>query len=414
MIKPELLAPAGSLEKARTAFKYGADAVYLGTPNLSLRNKAQIEETDIEKIVEYAHSINKKVFVAINIFARDELYEEIKEQAKFLEEIKVDAIIAADPGVIEQIKKYAPSIPIHVSTQANTISYHTANFWYKNGADRIILGRELSKHDIKEIMDNKEKDLEIEIFVHGALCVAYSGRCFLSQFMADKSANTGECLQPCRWNYNMYVEEKKRPGEYFPVEESETGITMFSSKDLCLVKEIPEIIDLGVHSLKIEGRLKSDYYVASVVHVYRKAIDDYMNDPKSFDYTKYMNEIEKLRTRELTTFYFHDRNNQEIQDTKGRQYNEQYEYAAKTLEKSDKDNYVLVEIKNKLAVGDELEALVLEELESKPFIIESMLDSETKSSRDEINPGKKGQTVLLKIPFTIDEGIVIRRKLETK
>lgn len=177
--KPELLAPAGSLEKAITAFRYGADAVYLGTPNLSLRNKAQIDDIDIEKIVQYAHSIGKKVFVAINIFARDELYEEIKEQAKFLESINVDAIIAADPGIIEVIKEYAPNIPIHISTQANTISYHTANFWHKNGASRIILGRELSKYDLKEIMRNKEKDLEIEIFIHRSFMCSIFWKMFL-------------------------------------------------------------------------------------------------------------------------------------------------------------------------------------------------------------------------------------------
>lgn len=411
MKKPELLAPAGSLEKAIIAFKYGADAVYLGTPKLSLRNKAEVEESDIAKIVEYAHSINKKVFVAINIFARDELYEEIKEQVKFVADLKVDAIIASDPGVIETIKEYAPLIPLHISTQANTISYHTANFWHKNGASRIILGRELSKFDIAEIMKNKAKGLEIEIFIHGALCVAYSGRCFLSQFMADKSANTGECLQPCRWNYNLYAEEVKRPGEYFPVVESELGTTMFSSKDLCLVKEIPEIINLGINSVKIEGRLKSDYYVATIVHIYRKAIDDYISNPEEFNSSVYYEEIVKLRTRELTTFYFHNKNNQETQDYRGRQYNEEFEYAAKTLEKTDKEGYILVGIKNKLSVGDYIEVITPEELKAKSFVIEAMLDSETKESILEINPGKKGQEVILKVPFEIDKGLVMRRKI---
>ncbi len=411
MKKPELLAPAGSLEKAITAFKYGADAVYLGTPKLSLRNKAGMEEFDIEKIVEYAHKINKKVFVAINIFARDELYDEIKKQIQILYKIGVDAIIAADPGIIEMIKEYAPNIPIHISTQANTISYHTANFWHKNGASRIILGRELSKYDIKEILGNKAKDLEIEIFVHGALCVAYSGRCFLSQFMADKSANTGECLQPCRWNYNLYAEEIKRPGEYFPVVESENGITMFSSKDLCLINEIPEIIDMGVNSLKIEGRLKSDYYVATIVHIYRKAIDDYIMNSKDFNSSKYYKEIEKLRTRALTTFYFHDKSKQDTQDISGRQYNEEYEYAAKTLAKSNSDNLVLVEIKNKLNIGDHLEVIIPNELGGRAFVIEEMLDVESKENIEEINPGKKGQQVILKVPFEVEEGLVIRRKI---
>ncbi len=411
MKKPELLAPAGSLEKAITAFKYGADAVYLGIPKLSLRNKAGMEEFDIEKIVEYAHKIDKKVFVAINIFARDELYNEIKKQIRFLYKIGVDAIIAADPGIVEMIKEYAPDIPIHISTQANTISYHTANFWHKNGASRIILGRELSKYDIEEILGNKAKDLEIEIFVHGALCVAYSGRCFLSQFMADKSANTGECLQPCRWNYNLYAEEIKRPGEYFPVVESENGITMFSSKDLCLINEIPEIIDMGVNSLKIEGRLKSDYYVATIVHIYRKAIDDYVMNSKDFDSSKYYREIEKLRTRALTTFYFHDKSKQDTQDISGRQYNEEYEYAAKTLEKSNAEKYVLVEIKNKLNIGDHLEIIVPEKLEAEAFILEDMLDVDSKESILEINPGKKEQQVILKTPFEVDEGLVIRKKI---
>ena len=299
----------------------------------------------------------------------------------------------------------------HISTQANTISYHTANFWHKNGADRIILGRELSKFDIEKIMKNKANNLEIEIFVHGALCVAYSGRCFLSQFMADKSANTGECLQPCRWNYNLYAEEIKRPGEYLPIVESEAGTTIFSSKDLCLVKEIPTIIDLGVDSLKIEGRLKSDYYVATIVHIYRKAIDSYINNPKEFDGSVYYEEIEKLRTRELTTFYFHNKDNQETQDYRGRQYNEEFEYAAKSLGKTDKEGYVLVEIKNKLSVGDFIEVIVPEELKAKSFIIETMLDAETKESILEINPGKKGQEVILKLPFEIDKGLVMRRKI---
>lgn len=244
----------------------------------------------------------------------------------------------------------------------------------------------------------------------GALCVAYSGRCFLSQFMADKSANTGECLQPCRWNYNLYAEEIKRPGEYLPIVESESGTTIFSSKDLCLINEIPEIFDLRINSLKIEGRLKSDYYVAAITHVYRKAIDDYINNPKIWDSKKYIKEIEKLRTRELTTFYFHNRENQNNQDYGGRQYNEKYEYAAKSIEGT-KDNFTLVEIKNKLCLGDNLEVLIPEELEGRLFKIEEMLDVDTKESIKEINPGKKGQQVYIKTPFNIEEGLVIRRKL---
>ena len=212
MKKPELLAPAGSFEKAKTAFLYGADAVYAGTSSLSLRTRAEMQDNDLEKTINYAHSIGKKVYTAINIYAWDENYEEIVNQARMLEKLKVDAVIVADGGIIEIIKKEAPSIEIHISTQANIVSAHTANFWYKNGAKRVILGRELNKKQIKEIIDETPKDLETEIFVHGAICFGYSGRCFLSDFLAGRSANLGDCAQSCRWAYNVYVEEHNKPG----------------------------------------------------------------------------------------------------------------------------------------------------------------------------------------------------------
>lgn len=257
MKKPELLAPAGSFEKAKTAFLYGADAVYAGTSSLSLRTRAEMGDNDLEKTIEYAHSIGKKVYTAINIYAWDENYEEIVNQAKMLEKLKVDAVIVADGGVVEIIKKEAPSIDIHISTQANIVSAHTANFWYKNGAKRVILGRELNKEQIKEIINETPKNLETEIFIHGAICFGYSGRCFLSDFLAGRSANLGDCAQSCRWAYNVYVEEHNKPGNLMPVEYDDKGTYIFSSKDLCLIKEIPEIIEMGVDSLKIEGRLKT-------------------------------------------------------------------------------------------------------------------------------------------------------------
>ncbi|MBR4261434.1 MAG: U32 family peptidase, partial [Clostridia bacterium] len=326
MKKPELLAPAGSFEKAKIAFLYGADAVYAGTSSLSLRTRAEMEDDDLVKTIKYAHSIGKKVYTAINIYAWDTSYEEIKKQAKILEELKVDAVIVADGGVVEAIKEAAPSVPIHISTQANIVSSHTANFWHKNGAERVILGRELHKDQIKEIIDNTPADLETEIFVHGAICFGYSGRCFLSDFLAGRSANLGDCAQSCRWAYNVYVEENNNPGNLMPVEHDDKGTYIFSSKDLCLIKEIPEIIEMGVDSLKIEGRLKTSYYLASVVNAYRNAIDDYMADPEHYDYTKYMNELEKTKTRSLTTFYFNDRNNKDFQEYEGKQYNPNYEF----------------------------------------------------------------------------------------
>ena len=408
MKKPELLAPAGSFEKAKEAFLYGADAVYCGTGALSLRSRAEVDNNDLAKTIEYAHSIGKKVYATINIYAWDSYYEEIKKQAQMLSKLNVDAIISSDGGVMEILKEYAPNIPIHVSTQANTVSYHSANFWYKNGASRVILGRELNKNQIAEIMQNKEKDLEVEIFVHGAICFGYSGRCFLSDFLASRSANLGDCAQSCRWAYNVYVEENNNPGNLMPVEHDEHGTYIFSSKDLCLIKEIPEIINMGINSLKIEGRLKTEYYLASVVNSYRNAIDDYMKDSENYDYTKYLNELEKTKTRGLTTFYFNDRNNKDFQEYEGKQYNPNYEFGGKVLQNI--NGKYLIEIRNKLNVGDTMEVLIPEKIETVSFTIEKLWDSETGEEIPTVNPGKQGQTVLMNIPAKVENGWILRRK----
>ena len=408
MKKPELLAPAGSFEKAKTAFLYGADAVYAGTSSLSLRTRAEMQDNDLEKTINYAHSIGKKVYTAINIYAWDENYEEIVNQARMLEKLKVDAVIVADGGIIETIKKEAPSIEIHISTQANIVSAHTANFWYKNGAKRVILGRELNKKQIKEIIDETPKDLETEIFVHGAICFGYSGRCFLSDFLAGRSANLGDCAQSCRWAYNVYVEEHNKPGNLMPVEYDDKGTYIFSSKDLCLIKEIPEIIEMSVDSLKIEGRLKTEYYLASVVNAYRNAIDDYIKNPKDYDYTKYLKELEKTKTRGLTTFYFNDRNNKDFQEYDGKQYNPNYEFGGKVLNENG-DKYI-IEIRNKLSVGDTMEILIPGKIEPLSFKIENLWDSETEEEIPTVNPGKAEQTVLMKLPIKAEGGWILRRK----
>ena len=408
MRKPELLAPAGSFEKAKIAFLYGADAVYAGTSSLSLRTRADMKDDDLENTIKYAHSIGKKVYVTLNIFAWDEKYEEIIEMAKKLEELEPDGIIAADGGVIEILKKYAPSVKINVSTQANIVSLHSANFWYKNGATRMIMAREMNKEQLKYIMENKPKDMEVEIFVHGAICFAFSGRCFLSDFLSCRSANLGDCAQSCRWSYNLYAEEKNNPGEYMPIETSEYGTSIFSSKDLCLIKEIPEIVDMGVDSLKIEGRLKTEYYLASVINAYRNAIDDYEKDPENYDYTKYLKELEKVKTRGLTTFYFNDRNNKDIQEYAGRQYNEKYEFGAKVIE--GQEEIATVEIRNKLSVGDILEILIPNKIEPLEFKIEKLYDAETNQEIDAISPGVKGQKVKIKLPIKCEKNWIIRRK----
>ena len=410
MKKPELLAPAGSFEKAKVAFMYGADAVYCGTASLSLRSRAEVDDNDLEKTIKYAHSIGKKVYAALNIYAWDTNYEEIEKQVKMLDEVHVDAIIASDGGVIQKIREIAPNIEIHVSTQANVVSYHAAKFWYDNGAKRVILGRETSKDQIQEIMKNKPEDLEVEMFIHGALCWAYSGRCFLSEYLSCRSANLGDCSQSCRWAYNMYLEEKNKPGNLMPVETDENGTYILSSKDLCLIKEIPQIVEMGVDSLKIEGRLKTEYYLASVVNVYRNAIDDYMTNPEGYDYTKYLKELEKVKTRGLTTFYFNDRNNRDFQEYEGKQYNPDYEFGGKILEDKSANSRVLIEIKNKLSVGDTLELIIPNEIRPQAFTIEKLYDSETSEEINTVNPGKQGQTVILEIPFEVKKGWILRRK----
>ena len=408
MKKPELLAPAGSFEKAKTAFRYGADAVYCGTGMLSLRSRAEVDNDELAKTIEYAHSIGKKVYTTINIYAWDEYYDEIKKQAKMLNDMKVDAIIASDGGVIDVLKEYAPDVDIHVSTQANTVSYHSANFWHKNGAKRVILGREMNKEQIRKIIENKDKELETEIFVHGAICFGYSGRCFLSDFLASRSANLGDCAQSCRWAYNVYVEEHNKPGNLMPVEYDENGTYIFSSKDLCLIENLPEIIEMGVDSLKIEGRLKTEYYLASVVNTYRTAIDECMENMKEYSAEKYVKELEKTKTRGLTKFYFDDRKNKDIQEYEGKQYNPNYEFGGKVLKYENEKS--LIEIRNRLVVGDTMEILIPNKLEGYEFTIENLWDSETGESTQFVNPGKSGQTILMKLPIKCEDGWILRRK----
>ena len=407
-MKPELLAPVGTFEKAKVAFLYGADAVYCGTGALSLRSRSTMNEEELEKTINYAHRLNKKVYTTLNIYAPDYLYEDIKKQVEMLRRVKVDAIIASDGGVIDLIHEVAPEIPIHISTQANTLSAHSAKFWMKNGASRVIISREMNKEDIKELIKEIPKELETEMFIHGAICWAYSGRCYLSDFMSSRNANLGDCAQSCRWAYNMYIEEKNNPGNIMPVEEDQNGTYVLSSKDLCLIKEIPEICEMGVTSLKIEGRLKSEYYLASVVNAYRNAIDDYYKDPENYDYTKYLNELDKVKTRDLTTFFFNDKNNKDFQEFNGKQYNPNYEFAG--IVDSYNSDKTLIKIGNKLTVGDELELIVPGEIEVKTFKIEKMYDAETEEEIDFVNPGKLDQKAYINMPYEAESGWILRRK----
>ena len=405
---PELLAPAGSFEKAKVAFEYGADAIYCGTSKLSLRTRVEIDDNELERIIEYAHSIQKKVYVPLNIYARDEMYNDVEAQIKMLDRIKADGVIVSDGGVVDCVREIAPNLPIHISTQANTVSYHTSKFWYNNGAKRIILARELNKEEIRTIMENKPKDLEIEMFIHGAICYGYSGRCHLSDFLAGRSANLGDCAQSCRWAYNLYLEEKNNPGLMMPVEQDQHGTYILSSKDMCLIKELPEIIEMGVDSLKIEGRLKTEYYLATIINTYRTAIDDYIKDPENYDYTKYLNELEKTKTRGLTTFYFNDKNNRDFQEYEGKQYNPNFEFGGKVQEFNKEKS--IIEIKNRLQIGDKLELIIPDQIEAFKFTIDKLWDAETDEPIEFVNPGKEGQKVKLHIPVEAKTNWILRRQ----
>ncbi len=407
--KVELLAPAGSLEKAKIAFLYGADAVYAGTSKLSLRTRAEMESDSLKETIEYAHSINKKVYVAINIYARDNEYPEVIEEVKRLSKLNPDGLIIADGGIVEIAKEYAPNIPIHISTQANTVSSHGANFWRKNGAKRVILARELHKSEIKGIVDNTPKDFEVEMFIHGAICFGYSGRCYLSTYLANRNSNLGDCAQSCRWEYNVYVEEAKKQGALMPVEHDEKGTYIFSSKDMCLLKDLPEILNMGVCSLKIEGRLKTTYYLATVINAYRHAIDDYYLNPQSWKPEKYLNELLKVKTRGLTDFYFNDKNNQDIQDYSGMQKNIEWEHGAVVID-TNEERITTLEIKNRLQLGDILEIILPNCIEPYNFKIDNMLDYDTNVSIEYINPGKEEQKVKMRLPIDVKPGIIIRRK----
>ena len=408
MNKPELLAPAGSFEKAKVAFMYGADAVYAGTSKLSLRTRTEMQFDDLLNTVKLAHSLNKKVYVAMNIYARDEEYDLIKEEAKHLDQIGVDGIIISDGGIVDIVKEYAPNTEVHISTQANVVSLHSCNFWYKNGAKRVILARELNKDEIKHITSHKPNGLDIEMFVHGAICYSYSGRCYMSDYMAGRGANCGDCAQPCRWSYNLYVEEKNKPGDFLPVDYDEKGTYIFSSKDMCLLKDIPTIFDIGVDSLKIEGRLKTEYYLATVVNAYRHAIDDYYNNPDEWNYEKYMIELDKAKTRGLTDFYFNGKYNKDIQDYDGKQINPNYEFAGVVVS-TGINNISTIEIRNKLSVGDKLEVMIPNILKPYEMTIEKLYDYETGEEIETVNPGVKEQKVKLKIDTDVKPGYIIRR-----
>lgn len=303
-MKPELLAPAGNKEKMKVAFEYGADAAYLGLTRFSLREKSEnFSFEELFEAVKYSHGLNKKVYVTVNIIPRNKDLDDIKVLLQQINEARPDGIIIADPGVITYAKKYAKGIDIHVSTQANIINKESAKLFCRLGAKRLILGRELTLSDVREIKKAIGKEHEIEIFIHGAMCVSYSGRCLLSAYMTGRDSNQGDCAQPCRWNYSLM--EEKRPGQYYPVYEDENGSYILNSKDLCMIEYISELIECGADSFKIEGRMKSSFYVACVVKGYRMALDDFFADPSKYEANKneYLRIVSMASHRDYTTAY---------------------------------------------------------------------------------------------------------------
>ena len=310
----ELLIPASSLEVLKTAVIFGADAVYIGGEVFGLRAKAKnFSMEDMKEGIRFAHEHGKKVYVTANILAHNRDLEGVREYFTELKKIKPDALIISDPAIFTIAKEIVPEIDVHISTQANNTNYGTFNFWWKQGATRVVTARELSLEEIKEIRDHIPEEMEIETFIHGAMCISYSGRCLLSSFMAGRDANQGACTHPCRWKYS--VVEESRPGEYMPVYENERGTYIFNSKDLCMIEHIPELIEAGIDSFKVEGRMKTALYVATVARTYRLAIDDYLKDPEYYKsrIPFYKEEIAKCTYRQYTTGFFFGKPNEETQ-----------------------------------------------------------------------------------------------------
>ncbi|MBR3870987.1 MAG: U32 family peptidase [Clostridia bacterium] len=353
--KVELLAPAGSLLKLKVAIDYGADAVYCAGKRFGLRTASEnFSYEDFEEGLEYAHTRGVKVYVTLNVYPRNDDFEELKSYIAELDKLGVDAVIVSDLGMLTLVREIAPDMEIHISTQANNVNWLTAKKWTELGAKRVVLARELSCREIAEI--GEKSGAELEAFVHGAMCVSYSGRCLLSNYMTGRDSNKGDCAQPCRWKYS--VVEEKRPGEYFPVTEDENGTFIFNSKDLCLIKRIPELVEAGVYSFKIEGRVKSEFYVATIVSAYRKEIDRYLSDPENYVFDeKAYEEVCKVSHRAYFEGFFGGRPS-DGQVTSTNSYERDYEFIAYTEGYDEENKLIIASQRNKFYAGDEIDILV--------------------------------------------------------
>ena len=408
MKKPELLVPASSVEVLKTAVRYGADAVYIGGEVFGLRAKAKnFSLEEMKEGVEFAHRYNVKVYVTANILAHNSDIEPVKAYFNDLKKVKPDALIIADPAIFTIAKEMLPDMELHISTQANNTNYGTYNFWHSLGAKRVVSARELSISEIKDIRNHIPDDLEIETFVHGAMCISYSGRCLLSSFMAGRDANKGACTHPCRWKYA--VVEESRPGQYMPVEENERGTYIFNSKDLCMIDHIPELVDAGIDSFKIEGRMKTALYVATVARTYRMAIDDYFENPKKYEENipKYKTLISQCTYRQYTTGFFFGKPDETTQIYDCNVYERDYVYLGISGEPLEDGSFV-IEQKNKFCVGDKIEIMKADGRDIEANVI-SITDQDGVAMESCPHPK---QIITIKLDQVPEAGDILRMKAE--
>ena len=402
MKKLELLAPAGDFERLVTAIHFGANAVYFAGKKFGLRAFASnFDEDEIIKAVNYAHERNVKIYVTVNILAHNDDFNGLLDYLKFLDNAKVDGVIVSDLGIASLVKEHT-NLELHVSTQANITNIYSAKEWVKLGAKRLVLARELSLKEIKEIKEAIGEDIDIECFGHGAMCISYSGRCLLSNYLTGRDSNRGECAQPCRWNYALGIKNNIDEIDYYPILEDSKGTYILNSKDLCMINHIKELVEAGVTSLKIEGRMKTNYYVATVTNAYRRAIDNYYNGVEpNFDY---LGELRKTSNRDFTTgFYFGDEHKENLETSK---QSETHKYIAVVLESTD-DGYILVEHRNKFVLGDELEILSSNEHFNKTFKVEEILNLDH-SPVTEVKKIK--EHVYIKYPYKLNKYDILRKK----
>ena len=406
MKKPERLAPGGSLEKLKTAIEYGADAVYIGGEAFSLRVAAEnFSLDDIKRGLEFAHNRNKKVYLTANIIPHNKDIEDFESFIAEIAPLGFDAVLISDPGMFDITRRTAPDLPIHISTQANNVNYKSAEFWYRLGAKRIVLAREMSMAEIKEIREKTPKELELEAFVHGAMCMSYSGRCLLSNYLTARDANQGACSHPCRWNYALV--EETRPGEYMPVFENERGSFIFNSKDLCMIEHIPEIIESGITSLKLEGRVKTEYYVATVVKAYRDEIDRYLEDPKNYKFNKEsLDELLKVSHRPYSTGFYFGKPDSNSQVYGSSSYIRDYDLVGIVTDFDKKTGIATVSQRNRFFKGDEIEVL----RPQKPFLTQKIEFMQNDKGEDIDVARNAEMTVKLKFSEAVPKGSMLRKK----